>query len=146
MAEPTTPLAAAPAEQPTGAAPIEETNKTAVTTAAPVEIREQDGGKQPAPTAPARLAAERVHTLLSESKLPTPAQDRLAAGFYTDEAKLHEAITAERDYLAKALGSGKPVGMGESSKPAEEPAIIDRLAEVEAAKNAVNEKFMGKVR
>jgi hypothetical protein len=131
----TTPAATPPVATPPAVEPTitQETFRENVNTPAPV-------------TTPARVAQDRVRTLLAESRLPVAAQEKLFNALYFTEDEVAQAVNGERRYLAEITGSGRPIGMGESSGgSAAQPTVTpEALAEVEKAKNAVNDKYLGR--
>ncbi len=142
------PAETAPAATPPVVTIAQETAISEATPAATTAANDEAANITPAnpPAPPAPMAEDRVRAILAESKLPGPAIDRLARSVYTDESQVHTAIVAERDYLAAAIGSGKPFGMGEAAAP--EPATgpdANALAEVAKRRKAANEKYLGRI-
>ena len=72
--------------------------------------------------------------ILSESKLPTEAQEWLAEAEYFDERELMDAITKARNRVKKMTGSGKPFAHGAKLNE-NEPT------DPEAAKRRGDERF-----
>jgi len=64
------------------------------------------------------LEKEQVLSVLRETNLPGPSQERLADGEYGNDAALAEAITKETEYVKAVSGSGQPLGAG-ATEPAE---------------------------
>ncbi len=83
------------------------------------------------------LTKDAVRAILARSNAQAAVATRLLEREFATEAELQEALSAERTYLATALGSGRPVGLGESSSPRRG---VDR-AQLAAKLNEVDEKF-----
>ncbi len=86
------------------------------------------------------LAEETVSTILGSATLPKVVKARLSERDYLDQEAVEEAIKAERTYLREASGSGKVKDLGESQSVAQ----TKTLEEVNARRDAVNEKFLGR--
>ena len=106
--------------------------------AAPAETPAQAEPTPPAPVQPppppAALQEAQVTVILSESKLPTEAQEWLAEAEYFDERELMDAITKARNSVKKMTGSGKPFAHGAKLNE-NEPT------DPEAAKRRGDERF-----
>lgn len=85
------------------------------------------------------LEREKVLTVLRETNLPKPSQDRLASGEYQDEATLTEAIKSEIDYVKSVSGSGLPLEPGKT-----QPVVIS-AEERQKADREWYENFRGTV-
>jgi len=89
--------------------------------------------KPPEPEPKPLLEKERVLTVLRETSLPKPSQERLAGGEYADESALHEAVLKETAYIKEISGSGTPLGAGPSSPAAPEPETAEQRRQRDAA-------------
>ena len=111
--------------------------------AAPEDAKEMEEkteveAEEPKPVVESTVKAE----LLKDSNLPSAAQVRLAMAEYETEGDLEQAIKEEAAYLQEITGAGKPFGMGEGATSGKsELSEVERLAQVEERKNAVNAKF-----
>jgi hypothetical protein len=63
------------------------------------------------------LTKETVRAILARSNAQAAISERLLEREFTSEAAVQEALTAERRYSAAIVGSGRPVGLGDSSSP-----------------------------
>lgn len=101
-------------------------------------------GEQAATTAPAeptKLSELEVTTLLeAEKRLPAASRVRLAERQYANGDAVQAAITGELAYLKEVMGSGQPFALG-SSPVASPKTPTERLAEADAALDAVSRKF-----
>ncbi len=86
------------------------------------------------------LDEETVSTILGSATLPKVVKTRLSERDYLDQEAVEEAIKAERTYLREASGSGKVKDLGESKSVAQ----TKTLEEVNARRDAVNKKFLGR--
>ncbi len=86
------------------------------------------------------LDEEIVETILGSATLPKAVKTRLSERDYLDQEAVTEAIKAERTYLREASGSGKVKGLGES-QPVEKTKTLE---EVNARRDAINKKFLGR--
>jgi len=106
------------------------------------EAEGQGGEQQPDPVAEAEteaavLSEADVSAVLAEARLPEWAKGLIARGRYADADELKSAVQEAADELAEATRSGKPA---QGSK--REPARRKTLAEVEAAQDAVNARWL----
>jgi len=104
----------------------EQAEETEVTTEQPVEET--------------WLSEDAVTSILAEAKLPEQAKARLAGVQYSDEDTLKEAVQAEADYVKELTKAGQPVVPQGQPAQAQKPVT---LAEREAAKSAVNQRWLG---
>lgn len=87
-------------------------------------------------TEPVLLSEADVAALLKEDAgLPEASKERLAKGQYAGKEKLQEAIVAEKDYIKKLTGSGKPAGLGESAAAPQHQSVP--LAERQKSLDAI---------
>jgi hypothetical protein len=88
---------------------------------------------EPAPEAPKPMV-EKSHVLsvLRETNLPKPSQERLADGKYQTDDALTEAITKEAEYVKSISGSGQPLGGG-ATQPATKTETAEQRQERDAA-------------
>lgn len=85
--------------------------------------------KAPPETKKPILEKTRVLSVLRETNLPRPSQDRLAGGEYGDAAALAQAIVQETEYVKSVSGSGQPLGGGATQPTAETQTIEQRHAQ-----------------
>ena len=101
-----------------------------------VEIQEQDKPVE-------FLEVDAIKDILKETKLPDYAQKRLAySGRFKTKEEVIEAANAEIQYLKEVTGAGKPFGMAARPQPQIAESSVDKLAELEKAKNQHIKDFM----
>lgn len=81
-----------------------------------------------------------VAEILEAATLSKATRERLGERKYLDQEAVEQAIKDERTYLREATGSGKVTAMG--GKPG--PPSTKSLEEVEARRDAINKKFLGR--
>lgn len=78
------------------------------------------------------LEKERVLSVLRETNLPKPSQERLADIEYGTDEALSEAITQETEYVKSVTGSGQPLGGGATQPVTEKAKTPEQLAQESA--------------
>lgn len=121
-----------PPETPAPETPAPETPAAPATPAEAAVITEN----APAVT----LSEADVTGILAVAGLPAFAVTRLRENTYANAAALTAAIQKEKAYLHEAAQAGGVTGMGETQPPAVDKAA--QLAEINAAKDAINKKYM----
>ena len=90
---------------------------------------------QPVESGTEVLTKDMVRAILARSNAQAAISERLLEREFASEVELQEALSAERKYVAASLGSGRPVGLGDSSSPrrgTDRKGLEARLNEVDA--------------
>jgi len=127
-------------------ADVEEVSKVEIheSDEAPVEGDGQEEGAEQAESAVEEnntLAEAEVATLLEDVRLPERVKALLRLREYADEAELKEAVGEMIEAFRQSVGSGKPAVTRGNVQATSAPAAT--LAERDAAKSAVNQKWLG---
>jgi hypothetical protein len=88
---------------------------------------------EPEPAKPeSMLEKARVLSVLRETNLPKPSQERLADSEYQTDAALAEAIAKEKDFIKSVTGSGQPLGGGQTAPTNQEPLTEEQRLKEDA--------------